>query len=400
MAVILALALPVLLGCIGLGVDFATLNLKRSTLQAAADAAAVAGAKQLSLASSTDAAVAATVQNYLKSELDGDDANATGAAKVDRTNSKVEVQVTENWTPFFAHFVDGSITPVITSATAVLQGETRLCILALNPSESQTYQTSELAHVQAPSCGVYSNSVDPKGMDLQGLSSITAQVICTAGGISANKSQTSVDPQTDCPVMADPLATRAPPVVGSCTQNSAKVTLGIATLYPGVYCGGLEISGVSIVNFKPGTYVIKDGPLKIGGAAIVTGKNVGFYLTGTNAALNLTGTSVIALSGAESGDMAGLLVYADRNQSDGLEHRINSPTVQELTGTIYLPKGNIRIDPITNVTVGAQSAYTAIVAERVRVANLPTLVMNTNYGATSVPVPDGIRSAATIVLSN
>jgi hypothetical protein len=68
-----------------------------------------------------------------------------------------------------------------------------------------------------------------------------------------------------------------------------------------------------------------------------------------------------------------------------------------LTGTIYLPKGNLLVDPTANVA--EKSAYTAIIAKRLVVENGPSLVLNTNYGATKVPVPDGIRSAADVVLA-
>jgi hypothetical protein len=153
-----------------------------------------------------------------------------------------------------------------------------------------------------------------------------------------------------------------------------------------------------VVNFAPGTYIIKDGPLTLSGASVVNGSNVGFFLTGNGAILDFAGTATINLSGAETGPMAGLLFFADRNQPDGTGHKISSTLVLGLTGTIYLPTGNLTIDP--NASVAANSAYTAIIANRMRVNKGPTLTMNTNYGATKVPVPDGVRSAATVVLTN
>ena len=152
------------------------------------------------------------------------------------------------------------------------------------------------------------------------------------------------------------------------------------------------------MNFAPGTYVIKDGPFTLAGVTVVSGSNVGFYLTGAGAALDFSGTSTINLSGAETGPLAGLLFFADRNQADGTTHKISSINVLSLTGTIYLPKGDLIVDPAA--LVAGNSAYTAIIANRLRIEKGPTLVMNTNYGATKVPVPDGVRSAATVVLTN
>jgi hypothetical protein len=160
----------------------------------------------------------------------------------------------------------------------------------------------------------------------------------------------------------------------------------------------LTISSAAVVTFAPGTYVIKDGPLNVSGASSVNGTDVGFFLTGAGAVLNFAGTSIVNLSGAETGPLAGLLFYADRNQPDGTAHRISSSAVLGLTGTIYLPTGDLTVDP--NASVAANSAYTAIIASRIRANKGPTLTMNTNYGATKVPVPDGVRSAATVVLTN
>ncbi|PLX35810.1 MAG: hypothetical protein C0606_17060 [Hyphomicrobiales bacterium] len=83
------------------------------------------------------------------------------------------------------------------------------------------------------------------------------------------------------------------------------------------------------------------------------------------------------------------------------EARLTAPTCSVYSnslkdkglGTIYLPKGVLIIDA-TN-TVADQSAYTAIVAERLELQSSPNLVLNTNYGATDVPVPPGVGPVGT-----
>ena len=71
-----ALALPALLGVVGVGFDFGTLSMKRSTLQVAGDAAALAGAKELALASSTDSSISASAQAFLVEQLKSGDSAA------------------------------------------------------------------------------------------------------------------------------------------------------------------------------------------------------------------------------------------------------------------------------------------------------------------------------------
>jgi len=128
------------------------------------------------------------------------------------------------------------------------------------------------------------------------------------------------------------------------------------------------------------------------------GTNVGFYFTGAGAILDFNGNATVDLSGAETGVLAGMLFFADRTLPSGTTHKINAANVKNMTGTIYLPSSDLQINHNSSMLGG--SAYTAIIADHFRLAMGPTLVMNTNYGATNVPVPNGVRSASQVVLSN
>ncbi|MCA8889847.1 MAG: hypothetical protein KDA46_13515, partial [Parvularculaceae bacterium] len=59
-----------------------------------------------------------------------------------------------------------------------------------------------------------------------------------------------------------------------------------------------------------------------------------------------------------------------------------------LLGTFYLPRGDLEV--ASAVPLADQSAYTAIVARRLRLRGAPTLVLNANYKSTDIPTPDGI----------
>ena len=96
--------------------------------------------------------------------------------------------------------------------------------------------------------------------------------------------------------------------------------------------------------------------------------------------------------------MAGLLFFEDRASKLGRKHQIKSPNVEELTGTLYLSRGDLVVDP--NDTVAAGSAYTAIITRNLQLKEGPELVLNSDYGATDVPVPEGIRTNAQIVLTD
>jgi hypothetical protein len=203
-------------------------------------------------------------------------------------------------------------------------------------------------------------------------------------------------PTSDCPPVADPLANRAPPPVGPCDKLATVIALGNVTLNPGVYCGGLTITLGAKVTFNPGVYVIKDGPFTVTGNAQIKGEHVGFYLTGLFSLIDFSKNTTVDLTGPKDGPMAGLLFYEDRNSTLLRMHWLNSANAKRLTGTIYLPKGYLKIDP--NAPVAADSEFTAIIANRLEVREGPELVLNTDYDSTDVPVPKGIKASAQVFL--
>ena len=392
MAIMTAIALPALLGVLGLASDYAQFSSKRSELQGAADKAALAAAKELSLATSSDATIEAAAKSFASAATKND---IQTRVNIEKGGAAVTVQVQESWTPFFAHFLGADITPVIVKATAELVGQAKICVLTLDESGSDVLELDNGGRLQANGCGVFVNSKHSEAISLKNRSEISADITCAAGGVS-NRGTITPAAMTDCPQVEDPLSSRPAPTVGACDFNNRKINSGTVTLSPGVYCGGLTLTGSAKITLSEGTYVIKGGPLTFGGNAVVTGTHVGFFLSGTGAKLDFKGSAVINLSGPKDGDMAGLLFFADRSESE--DHKISSSNTQTLTGTVYLPTGKLRVDP--GAKVAENSAYTAIIAREIEIDQGPELVLNSDYGATDVPVPDGIRTAAQIVLSD
>ncbi len=393
-----ALALPGLLAAVGVASDYAILEMKRSSLQAAADSAALAAAKELSISSSTDFTVTNVAKNYVSVELTSTDGAAVSTVTVNRKEGSVAVALSESWTPFFAQFISSGITPIKVQATAKLAGSTNICVLSLSSVGIGGIMMTSNSTVTANGCGLYANSTDKQAIVVATSSKIISPLICSGGGATNVGGTTSTAILTDCPKTPDPLAARPAPKYGACDYTNTKITSGSVTLTPGVYCGGVEVSGTANVTFDAGTYVIKDGLFNVKNTASIKGKNVAFYLTGFPTFLFFTNDATIDLSGAESGDMAGLLFFEDRATGILNVHDISASHANNLTGTIYMPKGNLLVHPAA--TVGQNSAYTAIVVNRLIVDQGPSLTLNTNYSATQVPVPSGIQATATVVLAN
>lgn len=394
----IAVASPAILAVVGLAVDYSVSQLKVGELQASADAAAIAGANEFALSGSTERSIESVVQAYVAAQNNRGEAQITSVANVNRKKGTVQVVIRENWTPAFAHFLNAKITPIYVSATATLMGKASICVLTLNGSEPKAMHLDNDAKLTANGCGVYSNSTNAEGVRLDANARITSALTCSAGGINAKNGAIEPFPLTDCPPVPDPLASRVAPSVGACDFTKLKVEGGNKTLHPGTYCGGLEITGSSKVTFTPGVYVMNDGEFKVQDNAQITGEYVTFYLTGDASTILFTNNASVRLTGSKEGNMAGLLIFEDRASKLGRQHEIWSPNVEELTGTIYLSRGELLVDP--NDKVAASSAYTAIISHKLQLKDGPELILNSNYDATDVPVPDGIRTADQIVLTD
>ena len=99
---------------------------------------------------------------------------------------------------------------------------------------------------------------------------------------------------------------------------------------PGLYCGGLTVKGSAQVTLSPGTYVISGGRLEVFGTSSFTGSHVSFYLNDAAATIAFRDTATIDLSGAATGEMAGLLFFEDHAAPPDRRHHISSTNVRNL----------------------------------------------------------------------
>jgi hypothetical protein len=402
-----ALALPVLLAIVGVATDYAMLSKIKHELQEVADAAAMAGAREIPLAVSKATQVESAVRAFAAYRLTKDSAataadlasrNISVDVKVNPDFSGVQVSISEQWSPFFMHFIDQKVTPISVDSHARFVGRNNICVLGLAHS-GVAVNLDAGSRLTGNDCGVFSNSSGGNGLKIDTGSIVKASIVCSSGGASISGGA-SVTPEaiTDCPAVDDPLAERSMPAVGGCDHRNKVLTSVTRTISPGVYCGGLTIDGTSNVTLESGVYVIKDGALKVAGNARITGNGVGFFITGAATPTIFSANSHISLVAPASGPMAGLLFFEDRDLPVALNHRITSDDARVLLGTIYLPVGSLVID--AKKPVADQSAYTAIVAQSVQLRMGPNLVLNSDYEATNVPVPEGIAGSSQVILQN
>lgn len=395
-AIIFAIAIPLLLTVAGSAIDYAFYSMTRSRAQAAADAAAIAGAKALTMAdarsASVSAVVDAVVKNYLHNGVVRDAAQGltveTETVAEPGEAMKVAVKIEGAITTLFARPFGFGSWSVSIEAKAMVIGTPNVCLLALDEASQGTLSLQKEAKVVGQNCAVYSNSKHPMGIKAFDSSLLSASLICSAGGKSGGQGNFTPDPLVDCPQFSDPLAGRPAPMAGPCVATNLVIDSQTTMLTPGTYCGGVQISGSSVVTFERGIYVMAGGPLTVAGSTEIKGTDVGFYFADQNASFSFGTDATIELTAPVDGIMAGLLFFGSRSQN-AVSYSISSDHAHQLLGTIYLPGGVLTID--ANQPIADRSAYTAIVARQVQANSGPTVMLNTRYEQTMVPVPEGVR---------
>jgi Flp pilus assembly protein TadG len=408
-----ALSLPVVIGSVGVAIDYGRAAMTRSRMQAVADSAALMSARQMQLATATADKVSAFAKSYVTSQIAG----VITTMNVDMGALTVNARLDTDYKPVVGVSFLANAFHMTATATAKLSNNLPLCMLGLDQKAPATVGLEKDALMTAPGCLVYSNSKSPKGLSVKSSAVLKAGFICSAGGkVADSNSNYSPQPATDCPVMPDPLASRPPPPDGPCNYLLKIVLAGTATLQPGVYCGGLTISLGANVTMMPGVYVIKDGPFLVNGDATLTGDGVGIYLKGINSNLKFDEQTTISLTAPKDGPMAGMLIYDDPTGAPALlqsviagkysklldsarEHLILSDNARTLIGTIYMPHGRLIID--ANNPIADKSAYTVLVVQQLDLYSGPNLILNSDYGASEVPVPPGVGLyGGTVSLTN
>lgn len=413
-AMMFAVILPVLIAAGGGGIDYSLALMTQTKMKSVADSAALASVREIQLARTDASRVTVIANNVINSLIEG----VTSKINVDFQAMTVQVIIQKQYTPFFDIFPG---TNLQASATAKMSGAMPLCMLGLNPKAPQTIGLEKSALLTAPGCLVQSNSTSANGVQSKDNAVMTAGMICSAGGkVQTSNSNYSPAPTTDCPVLPDPLSSRAAPPIGACNYTNTVIDGGRAALQPGVYCGGLKLTNGAEGVLSKGIFIIKDGPLIVDGGASIAGTEVGIYLTGSAANLTFDADTTVDLSAPKNGPLVGILIFDDPTGASApakapksgrgavgralktgapRQHQILSDNARNLLGTIYMPQADIIID--ATKPIADKSAYTVLVVGQIHLYSGPNLVLNSDYSASDVPVPPGVGPyGAKIFLSN
>ncbi len=329
--ILFALMSTVLFGAAALAIDYSKWIDRKSDMQATADSAALAGARLLAaLASENDAKAAA--QAFIASK-----ASSSTSPIVATTARSVSVTLSENGSTYLASVLGFQPPQILVASEAVTSQGARPCIIALDPNAPIGIDFSLAGSVTAIDCAIWSNAISGTSFDLNGSGSASSAQNCAVGGISGSSFSITPTPEGNCPPALDPLLSWEPPAYAICDNSLPdKLNSGAITLSPGVYCGGLKLSGTSQVTLLPGIYVMKDGPLSVNTMASIVGDGVTILLTGPGSSVNFLGSSTAHLSAATSGPTEGLVIAAGRGEPV-LSSKVGGGAEMDIEGTVYLP---------------------------------------------------------------
>lgn len=351
-AILTALALPVLLGGIAFGAEVGLWHMKQREMQHAADVAAYSAAIRLQKHDNQSTLEAVALNVARQSGFDPSKGSITvttpPTSGPNAGNAKmVAVSLTQNVDRYITSIFSRTAVTVAGRAVAGFTG-LPVCTLALSPS-APTALATKASSTSSFDCLAASNSVANNAFSTAGSSSFTAACVYSSGGYATNGS--SGFRLTDCPSVVtnadptiDPYSDVAFPTSAStCVHGNIGSNNVATTVSPGHYCS-LSLSGD--ITFQPGLYIV-DGNIASNGQSL-TGSGVTFAFGGS---ANLSGSVSMNLSAPTSGTYSGLLFFGDRDAT--LEnHKITGSTGSTLQGALYFPTGDLEYSGSSATTNG------------------------------------------------
>ena len=428
-AVQVALTMTVLLGMLAIVVDGGVLLAQRRQQQAAADAAAMAYALAMSAGKTTGQAQTSALaiasangaaNNGTTSKITTNATDASGkpvhgiwgfptgpisgsfvgkAGTAGYATGYAEVVVEYDEARLFSSIWASSTLPVRARAVASWSGAIPTyftpSILALGTTGTDITDAGT-AQITVPGNIISNSSIKVTGGK--------AEVTSTGGKItyagSESGSNYSPAPTFSSTTTPDPLATLSALTLRA-SPHKVTVSMPIhstTTLQPGVYKGGISVTG-GTVSMSPGIYYIEGGGLSISGQATVkdNGSGVLIYNGETNGAttnpgsvgaISLTGAGRPANNSHDQRHLAGDQPFQDRAATASVD--IEGGNNTNITGMIYAAGSDATIAGNANVVPG-----TSFITKTVKVAG--TSAFTIPVATVKVPIP-GTGSGGTVGL--
>jgi hypothetical protein len=350
-AALLAVVLPLLIGCAGLAVDVTEWTLEKRQLQRATDSAAIAGVYSAVQSSDVSAGVNQDVES--SPWLDPRRAVQVTNPVPGRENDPyaVSVQLTEPLHLSFTGFFLAHEPLISASATATLVQNGQYCAFALGSDEDTGLLISANSVIEGD-CGIATNSQSPKALKVDAGATVSISPLVSHGGISGEKNA-AFNGRSYGLSQKDPYEDTEPPLVptSGCPNMTANANNDRAlVIEPGCY-GNLVLNGT--VKLMDGEYILNRGSLIIGPTASVSCDACTIFLTSDDpesepdsiGSIRISEKATVDLSAPSDGPDAGIVIYQDRHaNAGGAENQIGGNGFSKIRGLVYTPSGALHVN--------------------------------------------------------
>ena len=344
--IIFALVTIPLVGAVGISVDYVKASQLRTRMQQALDAAALAG-----VAESSSSLKISKATSHFQSQISNDwGTTPTASFSVDGAGKLIGTAQAAAKGSFVGMLGQSSISVKVATAAVTSGTTSKVCILLVDPTQSQSLLVNSGANLNAPNCEIHVRSTASPAAIFNSGTTLNVKKICIKGNNIIKNGTANPPAETGCAAISDPFSSSMPSVsVGACTYNNQVYNPGSVTISPGVYCGWTNFNGSGTLTLNPGLYIIKNGGMTFNSGWTVTGNGVTFYLVDQDATITFNGNVNFKFTPPTSGTYANILMF----EPAGLANTnlpINGTSGSSLQGLLYLPSRDVMINSVSNVS--------------------------------------------------
>jgi Flp pilus assembly protein TadG len=385
--IIIGLAMPALIGAVGLAVEVSYWQLHHRAEQNAADAAAIAAATNP--ASNYVAVADAVAAQYgFQNGVGNVVVSATNPSTATGCAANCYVVTISDGVPLYlsqvvgyqGSTVNGQHVTVLAATAVATTNPAPLCILALASSGAQGITAHGVSNANLNGCNIMSNT----GMTCTGhnLNAGVGDAVGTNRGCGATQN-------SNVPAVSDPysgLAANLP--ANSCGGSYPQETsaLPAANKWSGSYttsgvqvvCGDQQLTADTTINNT--TLVIENGQLDTNGHTL-HGSGLTVVFTGTNNSTYQhipTGGGTLDIAAPTSGTWSGVALYQDPNLTTNVNISAagNTPT-WNISGLVYLPHSTVTLSGAVNKSSSGTSCF-SIVVDNITINGTGSIFANDN----------------------
>lgn len=449
-AVIFALAALPLLALTSAAIDYSQVTKEQAAISSALDAAVLAAANNNAI---TDSEKDKYAETHFLANYSGDvELTLTPSMEPDRVRLMAEGELELS----FGNLVGIKNPKLREASAATIANENTICLMALNETDPESIRFDGGISYSSPTCAVQANSSHANALTSRASRPPSAKSFCTVGGATGEfepyvkgECKPVKDPYSKTSLPSIPSECTTPladlitfkdqspeaqrereanlfqqrlesafaafeatgslqsavdaffsyelePVfdadLGENIEVSQNKTGSDVDVRPGVFCGGLTIDGIN-VDFLPGEYIVKDGPLSFINGAEAVAKDVTFILSGREAVLNIQSESSLNLKARTTGPRKGLAVMEaiDKSAPGNRTIKEKSSLIAEggslqVFGTVYLPKQTLEILG-QNTSIGSMAPSTSFIADKLHISggNGSTMIIDVDHAGADMP---------------